>query len=427
MTKALFFAPHSFIWVHAYPEALLAEALISEGFDVHYVGCGKALSSWCVSMESTGAQESMPQIEKEIICAKCIQNKERLIDHFGFQHSDLISYLTPEDITIIDQRLRTIRKEEVVDYQIDDLEIGRASLYNFVLNRKKQFDKSFSDQEWVDFLVSFRSTLTSYYAGKNLLEKHRPQKVIFYSSSYSANLVVRMQAEKLGIDCYSIYAGSNWHNRLQRMHISSTDSFSAYRQKLRLWSEVYKFLPAPQAALDSALVFNKALISGKHIMVYGGGNRKLEPIEIKEKWGIPLTSKVLFIATSSYDELYAAQSIKALPENPIGAFQSQIEWIKSTIDYVGQHDNLSLIIRVHPREFPNRRETIGSEHSLHLKTILSDLPNNVKVNWPDDGMSFYDWIEIIDVGLNSWSSAGKEFALWGLPHVTYTSISFGLV
>lgn len=425
MTKALFFAPHSFIWIHAYPEALVAEALVVEGFDVHYVGCGKALSSWCVSMESTGAQESMPQIEKSIICAKCVQNKKHLIDHFGFSTSDLISYLIADDIKTIEKILQTIRREDIIDFKINGLEIGRASLYNFVLNRKKQFSKGFSDAELADFLISFRSTLISYYAGRRLLEQHQPEKVIFYSSSYSANLVVRMQAEQLGIDCFSIYAGPNWHNRLQRIHISSTDSFKAYRDKLALWADQHKFLPATQEALDSALVFNKALIAGKHIMVYGGGNRKLQPYEIKEKWGIPSTSTVLFIATSSYDELYAAQSIKALPENPVAAFKSQIEWIKSTIEYVERRKNLSLIIRVHPRELPNRRETIGSEHSLQLKAILSDLPGNVKVNWPDDGMSFYDWLEIIDVGLNSWSSAGKEFALWGLPHVSYTEdISF---
>ena len=420
MTKVLFFAPHSFIWVHAYPEALVAEALVSEGVDVHYVGCGKALSSWCVSMESTGRQESMPKIEKDKICVKCMQNKQHLIDHFGFSNSDLISYLTSDDSATIEQTLQTIRREDVVDYQIDGLDVGRASLYNFVINRKKQFDKNFSDSEWNDFLLSFRSSLISYYAGKRLLEKHQPQKVVFYSSSYSVNLVVRMQAEKLGMDCFSIYAGPNWHNRFQRMHISTKDSFTAYHQKLALWSKIFKYLPATCEALESALVFNKALIVGKHVMVYGGGNRKLQPIEIKEKWGIPSTSKVLFIATSSNDELYAAQSIKALPEKPMAAFESQIEWIKSTIKYVEQRQDLSLIIRVHPREFPNRRETIFSEHSLQLKAMLSDLPDNVKVNWPDDGMSFYDWLEIIDVGLSSWSSAGKEFALWGIPHVSYT-------
>ena len=51
---------------------------------------------------------------------------------------------------------------------------------------------------------------------------------------------------------------------------------------------------------------------------------------------------------------------------------------------------------------------------------MQDLPENVRVNWPDDGMSLYDWLEVIDVGLTSWSSAGKEFALWGIPNLSYT-------
>jgi CDP-glycerol glycerophosphotransferase (TagB/SpsB family) len=50
---------------------------------------------------------------------------------------------------------------------------------------------------------------------------------------------------------------------------------------------------------------------------------------------------------------------------------------------------------------------------------LTSLPENVRVNWPTDRVSLYDLACIADVGLNAWSSAGKEFALFGIPVVTY--------
>ena len=54
-----------------------------------------------------------------------------------------------------------------------------------------------------------------------------------------------------------------------------------------------------------------------------------------------------------------------------------------------------------------------------LERELSNLPANVRVNWPSDQLSLYAIAEHADVFLNAWSSAGKEMALLGLPVVVY--------
>ena len=312
------------------------------------------------------------------------------------------------------------RPENLLELQIGGLEIGRASLYNFCLNRKKAFEREFDAEEWRDFGLHLKSCLVSYFAGRNLLDQLKPDYLFFYSSSYSINLVVLLQALQKNIKCFSIAAGTNWANRLQRMHVAATDNFHALTVRRDLWISKYRNLPATMEGLHSALLFKTSLLAGTNAMVYGGGNRRLPRQLIMSEWGIPADSKVLFMATSSSDELLAAQTIKALPVNPRMAFTTQIEWIEETIKFVKNRKDLFLIIRVHPREFPNRREPIGSEHSLRLRQMLQNLPQNVRVNWPDDRMSLYDWIEVIDLGLTSWSSAGKEFAMWGIPNLSYT-------
>jgi hypothetical protein len=77
------------------------------------------------------------------------------------------------------------------------------------------------------------------------------------------------------------------------------------------------------------------------------------------------------------------------------------------------------VIRVHPREFPNKREGTKSQHATQLERAFTDLPPNVKVNWPSDELSIYDLAEHAAVVLNAWSSAGKEMALLGIPVVAY--------
>ena len=49
--NVLVFAPHSAVWIHAFPEALVAEALMQEGHQIIYVGCGGVLK---INAKSTG-------------------------------------------------------------------------------------------------------------------------------------------------------------------------------------------------------------------------------------------------------------------------------------------------------------------------------------------------------------------------------------
>ena len=43
--KILVFAPHSAIWLHAFPEALIVESLAQEGHEIIYITCGKIIGT----------------------------------------------------------------------------------------------------------------------------------------------------------------------------------------------------------------------------------------------------------------------------------------------------------------------------------------------------------------------------------------------
>src|SRR5262249_38520391 len=94
-------------------------------------------------------------------------------------------------------------------------------------------------------------------------------------------------------------------------------------------------------------------------------------------------------------------------------------WIRALIDWIRTKPDRFLLVRVHPREFPNKRDRKKSEHAEALERELATLPPNVRVNWPTDELSIYDVAEQADVFLNAWSSAGKEMTLLGLPVVIF--------
>ena len=114
------------------------------------------------------------------------------------------------------------------------------------------------------------------------------------------------------------------------------------------------------------------------------------------------------------------ESVRAFPPAEDLLFNRQFDWIKALIEVASSRPDWFLLIRVHPREFPNRRDSIKSSHVQQMQLMLQTLPDNVKVNWPDEKVSLYDLAQEADVFLNAWSSVGKEMALLGIPVVIYS-------
>ena len=79
-------------------------------------------------------------------------------------------------------------------------------------------------------------------------------------------------------------------------------------------------------------------------------------------FGLDKTKKYILMAMSSYDEVYSGFVIGKLPRGRFEGrvFKNQIEWLKETIAWITDHPELQLVVRPHPREFPNERENIAS-------------------------------------------------------------------
>jgi hypothetical protein len=122
----------------------------------------------------------------------------------------------------------------------------------------------------------------------------------------------------------------------------------------------------------------------------------------------------------SYDEEVAAEMVGARKHHLAPLFATQVEWIKALVNFIATRPDMFLLVRVHPREFPNRRDPALSQHARVLQQVLQGLPSNAAVNWPADGISVYDLADATDVFLNSWSSVGKEMSLLGIPVVIYS-------
>ena len=414
--KALVFAPHAGIWVHAFPEALVANALRQGGIDIVYVTCGGVLSSFCVTMASRGLTLGSTAADKQAVCRACRANRDRLRGRFGFSGYDFESVLTADDARRIDELVASASPSTIASFEVEGAKLGRAALYEYLIQRKKT-QLELTESEWPEFRPRLANALRSFVAAGKILDREAPESVITYNTLYSVNAMWRAAADRRGIATYFLHAGSSLANRLQTMMVGRDSTLKWYAHVVAAW-EGYRDVPCSAVDLSAVTDHFEQLFRGTSVFAYSAA-KSAQPEDVRRRFGVRPDQKLVVASMSSYDEYVAAAAIGEMPAGPNALFPTQIEWIRALSEWFRTRPELFLVIRVHPREFPNKRESTKSEHALQLERELAALPANVRVNWPDDKLSIYDLAEHADVFLNAWSSAGKEMALLGLPVVVY--------
>jgi len=414
--KILAFAPFSAIWVHAFPEALVLESLKQSGHEIVYLTCGRTFSQLCVSMGAYGVGIDATPEEKKRICDLCDRQKELIREKFGFGGYDLSQTFTPADHAWVDDVCAQTTADNLMGLVIDGIGVGKCALSHFLINQKK-ITLDFNAAEWARLQVELRNVLYAFVGCRRAIEKEKPDRVLVYVAAYSVNLVCCELAAARGIPHYYLAAAGNLSDRLQRLVVAKGHSMNFQKNNISHWPKL-KHLPCSPDSLRYVTDHFQQLFRGKNPFVYSApiSNSKGD---LRVHFGIRAEQKVLSAVLSSYDEIYASQIVGLWPSDFVSIFPTQVEWLQAIIEYVAARPDLFMIVRVHPRELPNRRDSVSSESAKKLAEVLSTLPDNIKVNWPAEGISLYEIANITDVCLNAWSSAGKELTLLGIPVVTY--------
>ncbi len=414
--RVVVFAPHAGIWVHAFPEALVVDAVRASGAEVIYVTCNGALSSLCVTMSARGLTVDSSPAEKAEACRACQRDRDRLRDGFGFAGYDFDTVLSATERQRIEDVVATMSPASVAGFAVDGAPIGRATLYEFMLQRKKS-DVSVTAEEWPAFRPRLINALRALSAANTILDRERPDRVMTYNSLYSVNAMWRAAADRRGIPSYFLHAGVGLKDRLQTMIVGRDSTLGWARALIAAWP-AYRDLPLGPDELEKVTDHLEQLFLGRSMFAYSAA-KSTTAQDVRARFGVRQDQKLLVASMSSYDEYIAAVAIGEMPAQEHSLFPTQIVWIRALVEWIRARPELFLVIRVHPREFPNKREGAKSEHASQLERTLTDLPPNVRVNWPSDQLSIYDLAEQADVFLNAWSSVGREMALLGLPVVVY--------
>jgi hypothetical protein len=165
------------------------------------------------------------------------------------------------------------------------------------------------------------------------------------------------------------------------------------------------------------------MLKAKSVMTYSAAKVGKSAKKIRALWEIPSDKKITLLTTSSADEQFSFGFVGLIAsdnENYLDFFENNLDWINYTINLFRDLPDSYLVIRIHPREFANKRETLNSETGRTTLAYLQslNLPKNIIINEPSDGISLYDLIQITELVINSTSTVGLEFASLGIQSIT---------
>lgn len=417
--KLLAFSPISNIWVHSFLESLVAEGARDGGFDVTHVVCGGLLDSHCVAMEEAGLEPLAGGEATARVCSACSRRAFQLQRTFAFDSRTLNDYVSAEDREWVDEQVRVATPETWADIAYDDVPVGRFAAYEFLLKFKiSGFE--FPEHLWPVYQEQFRNALRVHVAAPRLLDDTQPDVAMAYNTLYSMNRVFKAHCERRGISCYSLQGGLHPRHRLETVTVFRDDAASLSGSRSAAWSKA-KSEPIDETAAALVIEAVRELFDAKSAFVYSSGHQKTAAADTRASLGLRADRKTALVALSSRDEMFAADVVGRFSQPIDGTFlfPTQIAWLEHLMAIARRRDDNQFVVRVHPREFPNKREQVLSPNVKELGRVLADLPENVIVDWPTEGRGFFDVLQVCDAVLTGWSSVGAESALFGLPVVLY--------
>ncbi|MGJ4950094.1 glycosyltransferase [Bradyrhizobium sp. HKCCYLS20291] len=414
--KILFYSLNSAIWMHALPENRLVRELVAAGEEVTYVTCGSCFPQHCTSMSASRIELGDNQTRKDAVCRTCIRNATILAESNGADHLELRDFISDADDVAASRLVDALSPERYLEFRYMGVDVGRLASYELFLKYKKMSPRLTAEQ-WEYCKCYIKYGLISLLGFSRLFRSKKPDAVVFYSPQYGINGICAAFTESEGSATLFVEGSSSNSERYKALRIWRWSVHGLVNPALQYWSQADTLLPNEIRRLRGHF---RELVSGKSFAVYSSPATG-KTVSVRAQLKIPKDAKILLMTLSSFDEAYAAYIIGRFPERKVTSpvFKDQFEWVKSTLDHFAARNDLCIVVRVHPRDFPNKRETTLSEQAQVWSDLFVSAPGNVRVNWPDDRLSLYDILREADLVVTGWSATGVEALALGIPVVTY--------
>lgn len=428
-TKVLALQLNSGIWAHTVQEFMTVSSLDPGSHEIFLLSCGGLQTSGCIVRESK--KRGLEERSKAFDCRNCgvaITLLESKLKGLGFEvtNVNLAAWSLQEDRVFAESlSSATWSDEETRSLKLLGVPIGRIAFFEWYLNSKStsltysglsserlaRREHSLTNAALV--LLSLNRFLTSIevpsfdvamcyapqysinHGALQLLAIHQPQvKQYFFEGSFHPDQM------------YKSVQMWDWKKYGLVPPIHETDSWTS---------------PSNEALNQFSEKFLETLSNSKSFMVYSKANSNASSASVREMLGVPEDKSLVLVALSSTDENAAATEIGAMGHEhyPGKVFSSQFDMCKYLLRFWRDNPQYSFILRLHPREFSEERNSNSSQTVDDWKDLVEESDGGFLINTPDHPWSLGDLISASDQVVTGWSSAAVQSVLMGKKTVTY--------
>ncbi len=419
--RYLWFAPYAGLWPSFRMEHRLADALALSGRPVTLVQCGEVLSAYCPVMSADRLRVDSPRSAKRESCRDCRHNAGLARERAAYRPILLDTYATRAVVDEATRIARSVTPTTWADLEVDGVPVGRYSAYLSLLHHKVP-EITATQASWAEYVSDLRNALIVLGSLPAILHEVEPTHVVVYNPLYPTNRMLAEVARRRGIHLVGVHAGSYIPARYETVgvygHISASQTL-VDSPTIRDAREI-PCTPAEVAAVGRHL---GELVAGTDPWVYSSAPQRAEPVALRERLGVRPDSPVVVVLLSSPDETRASMLVDAeWHRDPQRGYSDISEFIRAVRGLALDRPELDVVLRLHPRLTPNKRETVTSPDLQAILAELDDLPANAHVNAPGDGVSLYDLAGVAAAAVNQSSSSGLELMALGLPVVSFDPV-----
>jgi hypothetical protein len=377
-------------------------------------------SEMCLAMPAFNVHENTSQALKNQVCSSCIKCQKVSDRIYPSNVNFLENFVNPLENEQMNSILDSVNIQNWFDFEFEGIKIGRIASYEFFLNYKIK-DLAISEDHWQNLRKHIRNVLYTYFAAENYFRKNVVDNLVVYNRFYSVNNVFCQVAERYESRVFSIQNEGPGFDANSRYHLHASAAQQLWLSKSIEWQGIR------EKPLGIVKVFRvnrhlKYILGIKGSLMYSEKPTSLETLEnIYAKLNLRVDSTKVLIPTSSADERFTLEVLGYLtidkPEN-----SDSLNVLKRLALLAPRYPEFDFIFRIHPREFPNKRESVKSMHADDLMDFISStrLPENLKINTPDDQISIANLAMVTDFVLNSTSTVGLDFVALGLKVIMYS-------
>ena len=417
--KVLFFSPFAGIWPHALAELNLAKVIDSKDWECEFLGCKGFIGTFCTVMESEGMKIISNKVQKDAVCQKCIQNSSLIRRKSEFDYKFLDDfYFNSRDESTLPQFESAVPITELLKFKFQNFEVGKIAIYETLIKFKKN-NLLFDARERAYYLQSIENCVKTVIAADRFFKCNSFDKLVCYSPQYGVPGIFSEVAKSIGLQTIFIEGSSSNIERYTRLRIWNWQIHGLNPPGLQALEEFDEYKMGFWTVLR-VLRQIREIRSAKSFSVYSSrstGKKTHEYFKLEKN------RKLLLVCMSSYDEVFSGMTLGKIEDHRYygEVFLDQIAWLNSLKAWAELRVDVEVIVRPHPREIANKRESEVAGHVKEWKKVFENLPKNMHIDWPEFSYSLYDHFKSVNVVTTGWSFSGIEAMLRGIPLVTYDS------